>query len=132
MVRAPSVSREGAQGSPSNPRDASTMPDPDPDELRALGERLDEVQKQRRARDVSPPPTQAGIAFRFATELVLAAAVGAAMGWGLDWLFHTRPVFIVVMSLLGAAAGIRNVVRAAEEINAQNAETFALKDDEEK
>jgi ATP synthase protein I len=108
------------------------MPAPDSDELRALGKRLDEVQEQRRVRDLSPPPTHAGIAFRFATELVLGAAVGAAMGWGLDWLFHTRPVFIVVMSLLGVAAGIRNVVRAAQEMNAQNVETFAPKDDEEK
>jgi ATP synthase protein I len=109
------------------------MSAPDPDDLSALGSRIDEIQKQRRARDVRPPPTQAGIAFRFATELVLAVAVGAAMGWGIDWLtgryLGWRPMFIVVFGLLGAAAGIRNVVRAAEEINAQIAS--APKDDEE-
>jgi len=110
------------------------MSAPEPDDLSALGSRIDEIQKQRRARDVRPPPTQTGIALRFATELVLAVAVGAAMGWGIDWLtgrfFGWRPIFIVVFGLLGAAAGIRNVVRAAEEINARIAS--APKDDEEK
>jgi ATP synthase protein I len=107
-------------------------PDPDPEELRALGERLDEVQKQRRARDIQPPPTQAGIAFRFTTEMVLATAMGAAIGWCIDWAFHTRPFGIVIMSLLGAAAGIRAVIKAAEEINAQAAKAPVPKDGEER
>jgi len=92
---------------------------PDPEKLRALGERLDEVRRRKAAAKAQPLPTPFGIAFRFSTELVLALFVGAAMGWGLDWLFGTRPVFIVVMSLFGAAAGIRNVIRAAKEMNAR-------------
>jgi len=99
---------------------------PDPDELRALGERLDVVRRREEAAKAQPPPTPFGIAFRFSTELVLALFVGAAMGWGLDWLFgqflfNTRPVFIVIMSLVGAAAGMRNVIRSAREMNARNA-----------
>jgi ATP synthase protein I len=95
------------------------MPAPEPEDLRALGARLDEVRRRDATRNVRPPPTPFGIAFRFSTELVLALAVGAAMGWGLDWLFGTRPVFIVVMSLFGAVAGIRNVISAAREMNAR-------------
>ena len=49
-----------------------------------------------------------GIAFRFAAEMVSALVVGGGVGWGLDWLFgrfgfHTRPVFMLVMFILGAA-----------------------------
>jgi ATP synthase protein I len=97
----------------------------DPENLRALGERLDEVQRRRAgAQKSSAPPTSMGIAFRFTAELVSALLVGGAIGWGLDWLFgffgiHTRPVFLLVMFVLGAAAGIRNVMRAAKEINAE-------------
>jgi ATP synthase protein I len=98
---------------------------PDPDKLRALGERLDEVRRRDAAAKVQPPPTPFGIAFRFSTELVVALFVGAAMGWGLDWLFGTRPVFIVIMSLFGAAAGMRNVIRAAKEMNVRNAASIA-------
>jgi ATP synthase protein I len=92
---------------------------PDPESLRALGERLDEAQRRTAATQKrGEPPTSMGIAFRFTTELMSAVVVGAAIGWGLDWLFHTRPVFLLVMFVLGAAAGIRNVMRAAKEINA--------------
>ncbi len=96
-----------------------------PENLRDLGKRLDEVQKRQAQRASRPPPTQMGIAFRFATELVAALLVGGGFGWGLDWAighwssFHTRPLFTVLFFMLGAAAGIRNVMRAASEINAE-------------
>ena len=105
------------------------MPSQDPDRLRELGARLDEVQQRNAAKAKGPPPSQLGIAGRFATELVVALVVGGGLGWGVDWLlgrfgFHTRPVFLIVFFILGAAAGIRNVMRAATEINA----TMASKD----
>jgi ATP synthase protein I len=106
---------------------------PNPDDLQQLGQRLDETQKRHAAGRQRPPPSQMGIAGRFATELVAAVVVGAGLGWGIDWLcghfgFHTRPVFLVIFFVLGAAAGINNVVRAANEINA----AMAAKTDEEK
>jgi ATP synthase protein I len=110
----------------------------EPEKLRELGKRLDDVQKRNAGRATRPPPTQMGIASRFATELGAALLVGGAFGWGLDWLFghfgiHTRPLFIVVFFVLGAAAGIRNVMRAANELNAEIAAHPAspAKDDEE-
>ena len=111
---------------------------PDPRNLRELGERLDEAQRKRQQRVTRPPPTQMGIAFRFATELVAALLVGGAIGWGADWLcghfgLHTKPVFLILFFVLGAAAGIRNVMRAAKDINAEIAAHPApsVKDDEE-
>jgi len=95
-----------------------------PDELRKLGQRLDEAQKRHVAGAKRPPPTQLGIAGRFSTELVAALIVGGGLGWGIDWLFghfghHTQPLFLVIFFMLGAGAGILNVKRAADEINAQ-------------
>ena len=95
------------------------MPMPEPKDLRELGLRLDEARRRDRGQKVQSSPTFFGMAFRFSTELVLALAVGAAMGWGLDWLLGTRPVLMVLMSLIGAAAGMRNVMRAAREMNAE-------------
>ena len=99
---------------------------PDPDRLTELGKRLDALQTRRGSGQKAPPPRQSGVAFRFATELVAALIVGGGLGWGIDWLFghfgfHTRPVFLIVFFVLGAAAGIRNVMRAANEINAKMA-----------
>ncbi len=106
------------------------MSEPDPRRLRDLGEKLDEIRRQEEQRKVQPPPTSAEVAFRFATELFAATIVGGAMGWGLDWLFGTRPVLTVVMFLFGAAAGIRNVIRTSKELNARIA-AAAAKDKKE-
>ena len=105
------------------------MSAPEPDDLRALGRKIDEARGDSTRRNA--PPTSAGIAFRFATELGVALFVGAGLGWLLDRWLHTAPIFIVVMFLLGAAAGIRNVMRAAAELNAEAAKQPAVKDEED-
>ncbi|MGC9954940.1 MAG: AtpZ/AtpI family protein [Rhizomicrobium sp.] len=103
------------------------MPPPESGDLKRLGERIDEAERRRAQRGKPPPPTSLGIAFRFATELVAALVVGAGLGWGIDWAFdhwspfHTRPWGMVVMFVLGAIAGIRNVMAAAKELNAEMA-----------
>ena len=103
------------------------MPTPEPDDLKRLGDRIDEAARKRVERASLPPPSPLGIAFRFATEMVSALVVGGGLGWGLDWALEhwasiqSRPWGMVVFVLLGAAAGIRNVMRAANEINAAQA-----------
>jgi ATP synthase protein I len=102
------------------------MSDTGPDDLKRLGMRLDEAERKRATGAKQAPPTQANVAFRFATELVAGLLVGGGIGWGLDWLFghfgfHTKPWLMIVFVVLGAAAGIRNVLHAAAELNAQMA-----------
>ena len=104
------------------------MPPPKPDDLQRLGERIDEAERQRSQRTKpAPAMSSSGIAFRFATEMVSALLVGGGLGWGIDWAFEhwasiqTRPWGMVVMFVLGAATGIRNVMRAAQQINAEMA-----------
>ena len=111
------------------------MTAPDPGKLTELGKRLDELQTRQAAGTKRPPPSQSSIAFRFATELVAALIVGGGMGWGIDWLaghfgFRTKPAFLILFFVLGAAAGIRNVMRAAKEINAEIAAKAASKPEE--
>jgi len=62
--------------------------------------------------------TGAGRAFRMASEFVAAVIVAAALGLALDAVFNTRPIFMIVLLLLGFAAGVLNVTRAAAEMNA--------------
>lgn len=51
------------------------------------------------------------IGLRVGVELVSALVLGVAIGWGLDRLFGTRPIFIALFVLLGGAAGVLNVWR---------------------
>ena len=71
----------------------------------------------------APPPLSArgsdslggmspwGIGLRVGIELVSALVVAVAIGWGLDYLFGTKPILIAVFVLLGGAAGVLNVWR---------------------
>ena len=57
-----------------------------------------------------------GVAFKLGTELVAAVAVGTIIGFILDSWFDTKPWLIIVFFLLGAAAGMLNVIRAANKM----------------
>ncbi len=98
----------------------STKP-PEPDDLRALEERLQEMRRREAVKNRDTPPSPMGIAYRFMSELVTALVVSGAIGWGLDRLFGTRPILLIVFVLLGAGAGIRNVIYAANKLNKSTA-----------
>ena len=57
-----------------------------------------------------------GSAFKLGTELVAAVAVGTIIGFILDTLFDTKPWLIIIFFFLGSAAGMLNVIRAAERM----------------
>ncbi|MFZ5835140.1 MAG: AtpZ/AtpI family protein [Pseudomonadota bacterium] len=68
-----------------------------------------------------------GTAFRLSADLVSAVVAGAGLGWGLDWLLGTQPWFLLLFFFLGIAAGILNVIRTANAMNAaQQADAAAL------
>ena len=57
-----------------------------------------------------------GSAFKLGTELVAAVAVGTIIGFILDSWFDTKPWLIIVFFFLGAAAGLLNVIRTANQM----------------
>ena len=61
-----------------------------------------------------------GNAFKLGTELVAAVAVGTIIGFILDSWFDTKPWLIITFFLLGAAAGILNVIRAAKRMQKED------------
>jgi ATP synthase protein I len=103
---------------------------PEPDDLRALGERIDALKQQETPPAKKSAPTSGEVAIRFATELLSAVIVGFLIGWGLDKLFGTTPVFMIGLFLLGAAAGIRNVIVASKEITRRYADAAAAEEAE--
>jgi len=71
---------------------------------------------------------------RLGSEFVAAIFVGAGLGYIIDMFLPTRPWGLVVLLLLGFAAGVLNVVRATAQMNAETAvpkDTPALPDDED-
>lgn len=71
---------------------------------------------------------------RLGSEFVAAILVGAGIGYLLDLWLGTSPWLLLVMLLVGFAAGVLNVVRTANEMNrAAPPPTAAMRvpDDEE-
>ncbi|WP_333828862.1 AtpZ/AtpI family protein [Pararhodobacter sp.] len=98
----------------------------DPNDLERLSA-LDKRIEQMKAAHTPPPPkaeshVMAQHAWRMVTELVAGLLIGLGIGYGLDALFGTRPLFLVVFILLGFAAGIRVMMRSAAEVQRQSEE----------
>jgi ATP synthase protein I len=55
---------------------------------------------------------------RLGSEFVAAILVGAGIGYLLDLWLKTGPWLMLVMLLVGFAAGVLNVVRSASQMNA--------------
>jgi ATP synthase protein I len=49
-------------------------------------------------------------------ELVAGLMIGFGMGYGLDFLFGTTPIFLVLFILLGFVAGVKTMMRSAQEM----------------
>jgi ATP synthase protein I len=86
--------------------------------LKRLGERLGHIHADHSSQSSpqQPPsadPSAMARGFRLSTELVAAVVVGAALGWVLDRLLGIAPWGMIVFLLLGFAAGVLNVMRAA-------------------
>jgi ATP synthase protein I len=84
--------------------------------LQRLGTELRQGDAARPSAVESAPTTASGFArgFRLSTELVSAVLFGAGLGWLLDRWLGISPWGLIVFLLLGFAAGVLNVVRAAQ------------------
>lgn len=89
---------------------------PDPQKLKDLEGRIAAAQK---ANEPAPPPDrqhrQANAAWRMVIELVTGIVVGFGMGYGLDGLMGTGPIFMLIFLVLGFAAGIRVMMQTAQQ-----------------
>ena len=60
--------------------------------------------------------SQAQHAWRMVIELVAGLGIGFVIGYGLDTVFGTMPFLLIAFTLLGFAAGVRTVIRTAQEL----------------
>ena len=93
------------------------VPTPDPQKFTELENRI-----ARMKAATAPKPakeehyTMANMAWRMVIELVAGIAIGFGIGYGLDRLFGTLPVFLILFIGLGFVAGVRTMMRTAQEV----------------
>ncbi|MGD9804164.1 MAG: AtpZ/AtpI family protein [Hyphomicrobiaceae bacterium] len=83
-----------------------------------LGQKLDAVRQtdegRRKAGARDGRGEAMGRALRLSAELIAGVVVGSAIGWYLDKLMgNQKPYMFILFFLLGAAAGMMNVIRTA-------------------
>lgn len=100
--------------------------DPDQARLRSLEQRIERARGKdspKRA-DTGKSFSQGEVAWRMVLELVTGMLLGLAIGYGLDVLIGTRPIFLIIFALLGFAAGIKTMMGTARQM-AKDAEKSA-------
>ncbi len=75
--------------------------------------------------------SQAQLAWRMVVELVAGLGIGFGIGYGLDALFGTQPWLMVVFTLLGFVAGVKTMIRSANEVQRKTIEAARAAEDEE-
>ncbi|RUT31158.1 hypothetical protein EMQ25_09825 [Arsenicitalea aurantiaca] len=86
-----------------------------------LASRIAAAQRSREGAEVGGAAardmTALSRAIRLGSEFIAAILVGTGLGYLIDSLVGTRPWAMLVLLLLGFAAGIVNVTRAVAEMN---------------
>lgn len=97
--------------------------EPDPDRLRALEARLEKVKEKPKAEATTTAKgfSQGEVAWRMVIELATGIVLGAGIGYGIDVLFGTLPIFLIIFSLFGFAAGIKTMLGTARELGEKTA-----------
>ena len=100
----------------------------DPDEKQRMAQLEDKIANakavHRPQSQIEDHHSQAHAGWRMVTELVAGLLIGFCIGYGLDSLFGTLPIFLVLFVLLGFAAGVKTMLRSAQDIQrAQSVQT---------
>ncbi|PJE30122.1 ATP synthase protein I [Pseudooceanicola marinus] len=72
----------------------------------------------------------AQVGWRMVTELVAGLLLGFGIGYGLDWLIGTAPLLMITFTLLGFIAGVKTMLRSAQELQEQPTGKTSGDDDE--
>ncbi|NBZ86568.1 AtpZ/AtpI family protein [Stagnihabitans tardus] len=97
--------------------------EPDPERLAALEARIDALkgQRTRKPKRTGSGFSQGEVAWRMVLELATGMALGLAIGYGIDTLTGTKPLFLVIFSLFGFAAGVKTMLGSAKQLQASQA-----------
>lgn len=85
--------------------------------LKSLEDQLESHNREKAASEERPDrrSDSAGFAYamRLSSEFIVAILVGAAIGWGIDAYFGTKPWAMIILLFFGFCAGVLNVMRSA-------------------
>jgi ATP synthase protein I len=95
----------------------------DDERLKALEARIAAAKKaQEPTPHMEQHYSQAQLAWRMVVELVAGLGIGFGIGFGLDTFLGTRPWLMMIFTILGFIAGVKTMIRSAEEVQRKQVE----------
>lgn len=95
-----------------------------PADIKAIEDKIEAFQNRKKAEKSSAQNQNenrsAAKGFQYSIDLISGVFVGAAIGYFLDLVFHTAPIFLAVLTIFGGAAGILNIYKSAQEKEEEN------------
>lgn len=89
----------------------------DKEDLQILAEKISESRHRHQPKEAEHANVNMmGLAWRLTIEILVGIGVGGFIGWWMDKWFNTAPVFLLIMLVLGMAAGLWGVVRMVAQM----------------
>ena len=88
----------------------------------SVKERISKLNKEIKPQKEQPENvvSQANYAWRMVIDLVVGVGMGFILGYGLDILFGTKPLMLIILTLLGFGAGVNLMLKTAKEIKTKS------------
>ena len=89
----------------------------DSEKLSVLKEKIDLAKgKDKKEEPLAQNHKNINYAWRMVLELVIGMLIGVVIGYTIDYFLNTEPWMLITMSILGFGAGIRAMMKTAEEL----------------
>ena len=87
--------------------------------LDKLDKRLEEF-KSKKEKSIPERVKVQNDGWRMVIELVTGMLLGISLGMALDYIVGSKPIFLIVFSLLGFVAGVKTMMATAKKMNETN------------
>ena len=90
-------------------------------DLESLEKKIDKLKSSKKENSVQPFKVQ-NDGWRMVIELVVGLLIGFGIGLGLDIFLNTKPLFLIIFTLLGFIAGVKTMLNTAKTMKQESIE----------
>ena len=90
-------------------------------DLESLGKKIDRLKSNKSENSVKSFKVQ-NDGWRMVIELVVGMLIGFGIGLGLDIFLNTKPLFLIIFTLLGFIAGVKTMLNTAKTMKQESIE----------
>ena len=90
-------------------------------DIESLEKKIDKLKSSKKENNVQSFKVQ-NDGWRMVIELVVGMLLGFGIGLGLDILLNTKPLLLIIFTLLGFIAGVKTMLNTAKTMKQENIE----------